>query len=86
MLTNGRGGISEAEGVGGGGGHDEDDTLLEMVDVVIFCFSCPTCDEQVSNYRRGGGCMQLHWDETVLVKTGSAAAEMEKSSRTYTLQ
>lgn len=30
--------------------------------------------------------MQLHWDETVLVKTGSAAAEMEKSSRTYTLQ
>lgn len=30
--------------------------------------------------------MQLQWDETVLVKTGSAAAEMEKSSRTYTLQ
>lgn len=57
-----------------------------MVDVVIFCFSCPGCDEQVSNYRTGGVYMQLHWDEAVLVKAGGAAAEMEKSSRTYTLQ
>lgn len=30
--------------------------------------------------------MQLHRDETVLVKTASAEIEMEKSSRTYTLQ
>lgn len=30
--------------------------------------------------------MQLHWDEAVLVKAEGAAAEMEKSSRTYTLQ
>lgn len=54
--------------------------------MVIFCFSCPACDEQVSNYRTRGVHLQLHWDETVLVRTGSTAAEMEKSSKTYTLQ
>lgn len=48
-LTNGK--TRHLEEVGGDG---EDDThCWKMVDVVIFCFSCPGCDEQVSNYGRG---------------------------------
>lgn len=42
----------------------------------LFCFLCPGCDEKISNYRREGVCMQLHRDETVLVKT--AATKMKK--------
>lgn len=38
---------------GGSVSHGEDDTHLKMLDAAVFCFSCPGCDEQVSNYRRG---------------------------------
>lgn len=50
-----------------------------MVVVVIFCSSCPECDEQETRFRRGVVSNQLHQNETVLVKTRSAAAaDMEK--------
>lgn len=82
MLTNGRGCISEAEGVEGGGGHDEDGT--HCWNWCMWSFPLFQVPGVMSNYRREGVCMQLRWDETLLVKT--TAAKMEKSSRTYTLQ
>lgn len=58
MLTNGRGGISEAEGVEGGGGHDEDGT--HCWNWCMWSFSVFHVPGVMSNYRRGGGvCMQL---------------------------